>query len=207
MKRNAGRDQSQTDFVGKALNLLGVEVELDSRELKRIPKSGPSVVVANHPFGVVEGLILMQMLKTVRPDVKIMANFMLGLIPEMKEHLIGVDPFGRKDSHMGNISGLKEAVKWVKSGGMLAVFPAGEVASLNLKGAKVEDPVWSPTVGGIIKRTGASATPVFFPWSQQLSFSSCGNDTSTIAHGSSTSREFEEKVRSGCICSGQHRQR
>ncbi|WP_321404732.1 GNAT family N-acyltransferase [Maridesulfovibrio sp.] len=168
------RDEGQTDFVGKALNLLGVEVELDSRELKRIPKSGPSVVVANHPFGVVEGLILMQMLKTVRPDVKIMANFMLGLIPEMKEHLIGVDPFGRKDSHLGNISGLKEAVKWVKSGGMLAVFPAGEVASLNLKGAKVEDPVWSPTVGGIIKRTGASATPVFFHGRNSILFQAAG---------------------------------
>lgn len=162
------------DFVSKALNLLGVDVELDSRELKRIPKSGPSVVVANHPFGVVEGLILIQMLKTVRPDVKIMANFMLGLIPEMKEHLIAVDPFGRKDSHFGNISGLKEAVKWVRSGGMLAVFPAGEVASLKIKGAKVEDPVWSTTVGGIIKRTGASATPVFFHGRNSFLFQAAG---------------------------------
>ncbi len=167
-------ERGQVDFVSKALSLLGVNVELDSQELKRIPKSGPSVVVANHPFGVVEGLILMQMLKAVRPDVKIMANFMLGLIPEMKEHLIAVDPFGRKDSHLGNISGLKEAVKWVRSGGMLAVFPAGEVASLNLKGAKVEDPVWSPTVGGIIKRTGASATPVFFHGRNSLLFQAAG---------------------------------
>ncbi|WP_421901049.1 lysophospholipid acyltransferase family protein [Maridesulfovibrio sp.] len=167
-------EKDHEDFVSKALNLLGVNVELDSQELKRIPKSGPSVVVANHPFGVVEGLILMQMLKAVRPDVKIMANFMLGLIPEMKEHLISVDPFGRKDSHLGNISGLKEAVKWVKSGGMLAVFPAGEVASLNIKGAKVEDPVWSPTVGGIIKRTGASATPVFFNGRNSFLFQAAG---------------------------------
>ncbi|WP_239057099.1 lysophospholipid acyltransferase family protein [Desulfovibrio sp. JC010] len=167
-------EKDHEDFVSKVLNLLGVSVELDSRELKRIPKSGPSVVVANHPFGVVEGLILMQLLKAVRPDVKIMANFMLGLIPEMKEHLIAVDPFGRKDSHLGNISGLKEAVKWVKGGGMLAVFPAGEVASLNIKGAKVEDPVWSPTVGGIIKRTGASATPVFFHGRNSLLFQAAG---------------------------------
>ena len=167
-------ERGQVDFVSKALSLLGVNVELDSQELKRIPKSGPSVVVANHPFGVVEGLILMQMLKAVRPDVKIMANFMLGLIPEMKEHLIAVDPFGRKDSHLGNISGLKAAVKWVRSGGMLAVFPAGEVASLNLKGVKVEDPVWSPTVGGIIKRTGASATPVFFHGRNSLLFQAAG---------------------------------
>lgn len=167
-------EKEHEDFISKALNLLGVNASLNSQELKRIPKSGPSVVVANHPFGVVEGLILIKMLKTVRPDVKIMANFMLGLIPEMDEHLIGVDPFGRKDSHLGNISGLKEAVKWVKGGGMLAVFPAGEVASLNIKGAKVEDPVWSPTVGGIIKRTGASATPVFFNGRNSLLFQAAG---------------------------------
>lgn len=152
----------QTDFVNKALKLLGISSEMDEHELKRISKKGPSVVVANHPFGVVEGLILIRMLKAVRPDVKIMANFMLGLVPEMKEHLISVDPFGRKDSHVGNISGLKEAVNWVKGGGMLAVFPAGEVASLKIKDRKVEDPAWSPTVAGIIKRTKASVTPVFF---------------------------------------------
>ncbi len=168
------RWNGQTDFVSKALNLLGVNTEIDKNQLNGIPKTGPSVVVANHPFGVVEGLILIRMLKMVRPDIKIMANFMLGLIPEMNEHLIAVDPFGRKDSRTGNISGLKEAVKWVKGGGLLAVFPAGEVASLKIKDRKVEDPAWSPTVAGIIKRTGASATPVFFNGRNSALFQAMG---------------------------------
>ncbi len=154
--------KDEPDFIGKALDLLGVSSEISDNELKKIPSSGGSVVVSNHPFGVVEGLVLIRALKTVRPDVKIMANFMLGLIPEMHEHLISVDPFGRKNSHSDNISGLKEAVKWVKSGGMLVVFPAGEVSNLKLKDGKVEDSAWSPTIGGIIKRTGASVVPVFF---------------------------------------------
>ncbi len=164
----------QPDFVNKALKLLGLNVEINDYELKNIPEKGPAVVVANHPFGVVEGLILIKMLKAVRPDIKIMANFMLGLVPEMKEHLISVDPFGRKDSRLSNISGLKEAVKWVKGGGMLAVFPAGEVASLKIKDRKVEDPVWSPTVAGIIRKTGASATPVFFNGRNSALFQAMG---------------------------------
>lgn len=166
--------EAKTDFIGKALKLLGVNADLPDDELCRIPKTGPSVVVANHPFGVIEGLVLIRLLKAVRPDVKIMANFMLGLIPEMSEHLIGVDPFGREGSTSGNISGLKEAVKWVKGGGMLAVFPAGEVASLKIKDRIVEDPVWSPTVGGIIKKTGASAVPVFFSGRNSVLFQMLG---------------------------------
>ncbi|CCO25342.1 lysophospholipid acyltransferase family protein [Maridesulfovibrio hydrothermalis] len=175
---NIAQDESvwdeQVDFVEKALKLLGINSETDKNELLRIPRSGPSVVVANHPFGVVEGLVLLRVLKAVRPDVKIMANFMLGIVPEMSEYLISVDPFGRKDSCAGNISGLKEAVKWVKGGGMLAVFPAGEVASLKIKDRKVEDPDWSPTVAGIIKKTGASATPVFFNGRNSIFFQMMG---------------------------------
>ncbi|WP_432735449.1 lysophospholipid acyltransferase family protein [Maridesulfovibrio sp. FT414] len=168
------RWDGQTDFISKSLKLLGVNTELDERQLSGIPKSGPSVVVANHPFGVVEGLFLLRMLMTVRPDVKIMANFMLGMIPEMREHLVAVDPFGRRDSQRGNISGLKEAMKWVKGGGLLAVFPAGEVASLKIKDRKVEDPAWSPTVAGIIKKTEASATPIFFNGRNSALFQAMG---------------------------------
>ncbi|WP_034632151.1 GNAT family N-acyltransferase [Maridesulfovibrio bastinii] len=166
--------ETKTDFIGKALKLLGVSAALPQEELDRIPESGPSVVVANHPFGVIEGLVLIRLLKAVRPDVKIMANFMLGLIPEMGEHLIWVDPFGGNGSVAGNISGLKEAVKWVKGGGMLAVFPAGEVASLKIRDRKVEDPAWSPTVGGIIRKTGASAVPVYFSGRNSVLFQMMG---------------------------------
>lgn len=166
--------ESKTDFIGKALKLLGVNADLPQKELDRFPKTGPSVVVANHPFGVIEGLVLIRMLRAVRPDVKIMANFMLGLIPEMGEHLIGVDPFKGKGSKSGNISGLKEAVKWVKNGGMLAVFPAGEVASLKIKDRTVADPVWSPTVGGIIRKTKASVTPVYFSGRNSALFQTLG---------------------------------
>lgn len=174
LAHDESRWEGRTDFIGKALKLLGVNADLPQKELDRFPKNGPSVVVANHPFGVVEGLVLIRMLKAVRPDVKIMANSMLGLIPEMAEHLIGVDPFGSKGSTAGNISGLKEAVKWVKDGGMLAVFPAGEVASLKIKDRAVEDPAWSPTVGGIVKRTGASAVPVYFSGRNSALFQTLG---------------------------------
>lgn len=149
-------------FVDKALDLLGVRFSVDGQPVGRVPKTGPLVAVCNHPFGVLEGLLLVRILREVRPDIKIMANFMLGLIPEMDDLIIRVDPFGGAESSRKNISGLKACMRWLKDGGMLVVFPAGEVSSLKVKKRRVGDPNWSPMIGRIIRKTGAAALPVFF---------------------------------------------
>lgn len=149
-------------FVDKALDLLGVRFSVDGQPVSRVPKTGPLVAVCNHPFGVLEGLLLVRILREVRPDIKIMANFMLGMIPEMDDLIIQVDPFGGADSSRKNISGLKACMRWLKQGGMLVVFPAGEVSSLKVKKRRVGDPSWSPMIGRIIRKTGAAALPVFF---------------------------------------------
>jgi putative hemolysin len=151
-----------TPFIDRAMDMLGVRFELDGQPLSRVPASGPLVAVCNHPFGVIEGLLLVRILRSVRTDIKIMANFMLGKIPEMDDLLIEVDPFGKTDSTARNIAGLKASMRWLKGGGMLVVFPAGEVSSLRMKKGMVADPAWSPMIGRIIRKTGAAAMPVFF---------------------------------------------
>lgn len=126
------------------------------------PRKGPLVAVCNHPFGVLEGLLLVNILKEVRSDIKIMANFMLSMVPEMNDMIIRVDPFGTGESAKKNIAGLKESMRWIKNGGMLVVFPAGEVSSLKVGKRMVADPKWSPMIGKIIRKTGADVLPVFF---------------------------------------------
>lgn len=149
-------------FPGRVLDLLGVAVDAPEADLARIPATGPAVVVANHPFGAIEGVVLLQALLRVRPDVKIMANSLLALVPELRGHLITVDPFGSRNAARRNIAPLKEAIRWARGGGLLAVFPAGEVSSLQLRKRAVTDPDWSPTVGRIIRISGAPAVPVYF---------------------------------------------
>ena len=73
----------------------------------RIPIQGPAIVVANHPFGAIEGIILADILRSRRPDVKIMANHLLKCIPELRELLIFVDPFGTRDALEGNVKTIK----------------------------------------------------------------------------------------------------
>lgn len=157
-------DKTWTDksFIDQAMDILGVRFSVDGQPVNRIPKTGPLVAVCNHPFGVLEGLLLVKILREVRSDIRIMANFMLGKIPEMDELIIEVDPFGKADSAKKNIAGLKASMRWIKNGGMLVVFPAGEVSSLKVKKAMVADPQWSPMVGRIIRKTGAPVLPVFF---------------------------------------------
>nr|WP_321514668.1 GNAT family N-acyltransferase [uncultured Pseudodesulfovibrio sp.] len=149
-------------FVEQTLDMLGVKFSVDGQPVKRVPRTGPLVAVCNHPFGVLEGLLLVRILREVRSDIKIMANFMLGMIPEMDDLIIAVDPFGSLGSAKKNIAGLKTCIRWLRGGGMLVVFPAGEVSSLKVKKGMVSDSKWSPMIGRIIRKTGAKVLPVFF---------------------------------------------
>ncbi len=152
----------QWQFLADILKGLKVRYQSAQEDLSRIPAQGPVVVVANHPFGGVEGVILPALLGTVRQDVKILANYMLRPITELRNLFIYVDPFGTKDSARANLASLKEALLWLKQGGLLGVFPAGEVSHLAWPNFEVTDPIWSRTVARLILRSGADAVPVFF---------------------------------------------
>ncbi|MGE4293019.1 MAG: lysophospholipid acyltransferase family protein [Desulfovibrio sp.] len=161
-RETCGGMKEGDDFVDVVLNRLNVHVNINEEYLRNIPATGPVFVVANHPFGIIDGLILIKAMRTVRPDALIMANSMLGIIPEMLPYLIEVDPFGTSDSAKHNIAGLKSALRWLKQGHMIGTFPAGEVASLRLRKRMVRDPQWSPTVAGLVRKTGAQVVPMFF---------------------------------------------
>jgi putative hemolysin len=144
------------------LDLLHVHAEVSAHDLTRIPREGPVVVVANHPFGLIEGPILGSLLMPVRPDTKFMCNSLLGAMPEIGRHCILVNPFGGGDAVKENLSGLKEAIACLRKGGMLAVFPAGEVAHMDVRRREIVDPAWNDSIARIARRTGAAVIPMFF---------------------------------------------
>jgi len=156
------------------LTILKVSYNISLPDLRKIPASGPLVVVANHPFGGIEGVILGAILLQVRSDVKILGNYLLNNIVGVRDTIIAVDPFETKSSVISNLKGLKESVRWLKAGGALITFPAGEVSSFQLKNRKVEDSKWSPHIGGIIRRTDATTLPVYFPGKNSLIFQLLG---------------------------------
>lgn len=149
------------DFFDSAMEVLNVRIEVAQEDRDRIPATGPLVVVANHPFGGIEGILLMRILLDRRPDVKVMANYLLGRMPEMAAHSILVDPFGTRSSIGKNIAPIKEAIRWLRGGRALLIFPSGEVSHLNVQERRIEDPKWNESIAGVIRHTGAAALPVF----------------------------------------------
>ncbi|MEP7218448.1 MAG: lysophospholipid acyltransferase family protein, partial [Bacteroidota bacterium] len=156
------RGRSDRPFHDRVLEALEIDIDAREEERIRIPASGPLIVVANHPYGAIEGIAMLSLLCSVRSDVRIVANFMLHRIPQLREHMIFVDPFGTAESRRRNIGGIRQAIEWVKGGGVLAVFPAGEVSHITMAERRVVDPDWSATIGRIIRRTGAPVLPVYF---------------------------------------------
>ncbi|MEJ2473565.1 MAG: lysophospholipid acyltransferase family protein [Desulfobacterales bacterium] len=162
------------EIFQSALTSLGVGYDLSQEDLHNIPTRGPLVVVANHPFGGLEGVILGAVLSKVRSDLRILANYLLKRVDGIGDTIIPVDPFDTPGSVKGNLRGIKTALAWLTAGGVLATFPAGEVASFRWKTGRVADPAWSPHVAAIARRTRAAVLPVFFPGRNSLFFQLLG---------------------------------
>jgi putative hemolysin len=156
------------------LRELQVSCQLDPSDTARIPATGAVVAVANHPFGMLEGAVLGSALSRVRPDLKIMTNHLLAGLPELEAGCIFVDPFHRETSARTNIAPLKQAIRWLRSGGMLLIFPAGEVSHWDFARGGIADPEWSETVVRLIGITRAAALPIFINGRNSLLFQLLG---------------------------------
>lgn len=139
-----------------------------------IPETGPVVVVANHPFGGIEGVVMLAMLAKYRPDCKALVNFILSMIPDLRKDFFFVNPFGGNNAKRENMKAMRESLKWLEEGHVLVVFPAGEVSSLDRKTGLVRDIPWSTTIARMIRKTEAAVVPVFFAGDNGRLFSFAG---------------------------------
>jgi putative hemolysin len=160
--------------AGRLLETLGITWEAGPEELERIPRSGPLLIVANHPFGLLDAAILTSAVPAPRPDMRILANSLLAGVAELRQWCIFVNPFGASEAVAENASALREAAAWLRSGGALVVFPAGEVAHFDWKTGTLADPDWNPAVVRMAQRAGAAAVPIFFEGANSVGFQLAG---------------------------------
>jgi putative hemolysin len=157
------------EFIDAILQGCGIKVEFDERELKNIPAKGSFIAIANHPYGGIEGMVLLKMLLMVRPDAKLMANFLLKKIPNLSDYFIAVNPFENVE-HSSSISGLKNTLKLLADGTPIGIFPAGEVSTFKIDKQQVTDRLWHPVVGKIISKAKVPVVPIYFHGNNGLLF-------------------------------------
>lgn len=164
-------------FLQRLLERLEVRCKVADRDLAHVPRSGPAVLVANHPFGILEGAVLATVLRTMRPDVQFLANGILGVFPEVRDLLLSVDPMG--GAARRNSGSLRQAIEFLQGGGLLVVFPAGEVSHFHWKQRTVTDPEWNPAVTRLIEicsRRGVNVpvVPAYVEGRNSLLFQAAG---------------------------------
>lgn len=158
------------EFSAHILKVAGVKRDLKPQQFDNIPQDGPFIVVANHPIGSADGMMLSAVVGTMRTDFKIMANFLLSLIPSLKESFISVNPFTEGAlSGRSSLAGIRTAKAHLAAGGCLGLFPAGEVSTYqrpdnrsSLKRHVVEDVPWPVSIIKFIRNANVPVVPVYF---------------------------------------------
>jgi putative hemolysin len=141
------------DFVERVLDVLGTSYHVNSREREHVPVDGPMLVVANHPLGMQDALALLQLIGSVRTDVRILGNDWLATVPQLGRLLLPVDVFGK-----GTASRLRGIYRALDNGEALIVFPAGEVSRMRADG--VRDGRWSEGFARLSLRRKVPVLPV-----------------------------------------------
>ena len=162
---------SPADFAQGMLQGLNIRVKVEGAN--NLLSKGPLLFVSNHPFGLLEGLVLMAFFLPRRPDLRIIANSLLDKLGPLAGNFIGVDPFGGETAPSRNLTGLRKALRHIENGGALAIFPAGEVAHWQA-GLGITDPQWNDAAVRLARKTGATVIPLYFSGRNTLGFSLAG---------------------------------
>ena len=154
-------NSDEAHFTSSLLYQFRANYHISPSELKRIPTKGPVVLVSNHALGGLDGIMLIHLLQEVRPDFKLMANFILERVTRLKKWFIGVNPFDDNLTSKSSIGGFRQVLHHLENDGLFAVFPAGEVAS-KLKKQVPIDPTWNAATMRLIQRAKVPVVPVYF---------------------------------------------
>lgn len=170
-------------FWPKAIRHMGIRIDTPPEEIARIPATGPVVVVANHPSGLVDGMIMAEMINRVRSDFRILTRSLLTGIPEVAEFMIPV-PFPHEENarelglEMRNLT-----MEHLRQGGVIILFPAGKVAcSPDWFGTAVESE-WNVFTHKMIQRSGATILPIHFPGQNSRLYQIANRVSATLRQG------------------------
>jgi putative hemolysin len=156
--------RADESFWQAAVRSLALDVRYDSHALAAIPRTGPVVVVANHPYGVLDGIVISWLVSKVRSDFLVLTNAVLMSAPEVQDFILPIDFSGTEEARRTNLASRATARAQLERGGVVVVFPAGAVSTAPDKlGRKPAiDSRWQPFVSQLIQRSQATVVPMWF---------------------------------------------
>ncbi len=162
-------------FVHGLLNDLDIKLKIDNEQVLDHLPEGAFVTVSNHHFGALDGIILINLIASRRPEYKVMVNMVLNYIWAMRPNFIAVDAMASDDPKKKAVSmaGIREVIKNVRAGKPVGFFPAGAVGKVNWRG-RLQDREWQPTVIQLIEKLKVPVVPIFFHGSQSWWFNFLG---------------------------------
>ena len=170
-------------FWKQALDTMGIKLLTPEEQIARIPKDGPIVVTSNHPHGLVDGMILGELIGQVRTDYKILTRSLLTGVAEIDQFMIPV-PFPHEpDALEKNLWMRKQAMDHLKNGGIVAVFPSGSVAASRTMFGPVIEHEWNPFTSKMIQRSNAEVLPIFFPGANSRLYQIANQISATLRQG------------------------
>ena len=161
---NQRHPRPSESFWAAAVRSLALEVLYDEAALARLPRSGPTVFVANHPYGVLDGLVISWLVQKVRPDFLVLTNAILMRAPEVRDFVLPIDFSDTPEARAINLKSRAAARDQLDRGGAVVVFPAGGVSTApdRLGRRPAIDARWQPFVSQLIQRSRATVAPIWF---------------------------------------------
>lgn len=163
-----------TGFCQALLSHLGITVHIAHDDWQKLPTQGPRLFVANHPFGLLEGLVLATQLLPRVPDLRVLANSLLHGLAPLRQLVIPVEVFERQRAGAINSRALRESRRWLDAGNALVLFPAGEVSAWDWHQRSVADKPWSTSAARLAQWTGATVIPLYFAGANSIPFQMLG---------------------------------
>ncbi|SFE46012.1 lysophospholipid acyltransferase family protein [Roseivivax sediminis] len=170
-------------FWAQALSIMGITLETPEEQIARIPREGPVVLVANHPHGLVDGMVLAELIGRVRRDYKILTRSLLTGVKEVERFMIPV-PFPHEaEARALGLEMRRRAMAHLGDGGLIALFPSGVVAASDRWFGPAEEAPWNPFTANLIQRSGATVLPVHFPGQNSRAYQIANKLSATLRQG------------------------
>ncbi|MEM0937053.1 MAG: lysophospholipid acyltransferase family protein [Pseudomonadota bacterium] len=170
-------------FWKQALDIMGIELRTPQAQIDLIPREGPLVVVANHPHGLVDGMVLAELMGKARTDYKILTRSLLTGVAEIDRFMIPVPFAHEEDALEQNLEMRKRAMAHLKDGGAIVLFPSGVVAASETWFGPAIEREWNPFTAKMIQRSGARVLPIFFPGQNSRWYQIANRVSSTLRQG------------------------